>query len=403
VTATVARPAPVAARVCWQVASVAAVLVLGFVLARIALGVPVAGFVVAGSDFVDPAQAPGQLPMASDPSGYDGQFVYRLALQPWTTAQTAFGIELDNPAYRQQRILTPLLAWLVSQPPGVSTALALVVVNMLALVAAGWYATRLVVDVGRSPWWALVLAFPACMPISLGRDLTEPLAWAGVLAGLWYARRQRWPAAAAALTVAVLSRETSLLVVAGLAAAEVVHRLRRPVGASPARGRIGAPAWLALPIAVAVGWQLVLWRVWGTLPLHAGGSGNLGIPGVGVLGSVIDGVSGSAGLPGSAMVEVATAIERVGVLLILVVAGVALLRGTAKVTLGEGIAWALAAGLAVALREWTSDVQFLRATNEAVGLSMLIAVSERRMAGRVTRWLGAATVLCVAAEYTLRQ
>ena len=81
---------------------------------------------------------------------------------------------------------------------------------------AAAFAVRLAVALGRHPLTGLVLAVPAGMPISLGRHLTEPVAWAAVLAGLWYARQRRWAPAAAALTVAVLARETSLVVVAGL-------------------------------------------------------------------------------------------------------------------------------------------------------------------------------------------
>jgi hypothetical protein len=198
-----------------RTAALGAVLVLAFVLLRLAFATRLGGFVVASADFVDPSATPDRLPVVTDTGGYDGQFVYRLALEPWTTEATAYGIELDTPAYRQQRIATPTLAWAVGLLPGVSTLLALLLVNAGALVVAASYGGRLAVRLGRHPAWGLLLAFPACMPISLGRHLTEPVAWAGVLAGLWYARERRWPAAAVAFSVAVLARESSLVVVGG--------------------------------------------------------------------------------------------------------------------------------------------------------------------------------------------
>src|SRR5262249_42331327 len=152
---------------------------------------------------------------------------------------------LDNPAYRQQRIATPVLAWAVGLLPGVSTLLALLLVNIAALAVAAVYAVRLARAFGRHPLTGLVLALPAGMPISLGRNLTEPVAWAAVLAGLWYVRQRRWPVAAAALTVAVLARETSLVVVAGLAAAELWRVLSR----GDLRRDGPAVAWLAVPAA----------------------------------------------------------------------------------------------------------------------------------------------------------
>jgi len=236
-----------------QVVLVALALVVGFVLVRLVLATSVAGFTVAGDRFVDPALTPDRLPVTQESGGYDGQFVYRLALEPWTQQRTDYGITLDNPAYRQQRIATPALAWAVGLLPGVSTALALLLVNVAALTVAAAFAVRLAVALGRHPVAGLVLAVPAGMPISLGRDLTEPVAWAAVLAGLWYARQQRWPATAAGLTVAVLARETSLVVVAGLAAAQLWRLLSGDL-----RGNRGALAWLAVPAVTAVAWQLVL-------------------------------------------------------------------------------------------------------------------------------------------------
>jgi len=179
-----------------QVVLVALALVVGFVLVRLVLATSVAGFTVAGDRFVDPALTPDRLPVTQESGGYDGQFVYRLALEPWTQQRTDYGITLDNPAYRQQRIATPALAWAVGLLPGVSTALALLLVNVAALTVAAAFAVRLAVALGRHPLTGLVLAVPAGMPISLGRDLTEPVAWAAVLAGLWYARQRHWPATA---------------------------------------------------------------------------------------------------------------------------------------------------------------------------------------------------------------
>ena len=53
---------------------------------------------------------------------------------------------------------------------------------------------------------------------------------------------------------------------------------------------------------------------------------------------------------------------------------------------------------------WTSDVQFLRAANEDIGLSVLVALSDRRSrAGRWALLLAAAMACGVALEYAVRQ
>ena len=377
-----------------QVVLVALALVVGFVLVRLVLATSVAGFTVAGDRFVDPALTPDRLPVTQESGGYDGQFVYRLALQPWTQQRTDYGITLDNPAYRQQRIATPALAWAVGLLPGVSTALALLLVNVAALTVAAAFAVRLAVALGRHPVAGLVLAVPAGMPISLGRDLTEPVAWAAVLAGLWYARQQRWPATAAALTVAVLARETSLVVVAGLAAAQ----LWRLLSGDP-RGNRGALAWLAVPAVTAVAWQLVLLRAWGVLPVRSGGTTSFaGQPVLRVLDTL------AAGVPGPPVLTAVVTAERIGVLALFGYAAVALATRRAGTTGGEAVAWALSVLMALAAAGWTSDVQFLRAANEAIGLSVLVALSDRRSrAGRWALLLAAAMTCGVALEYALRQ
>jgi len=377
-----------------QVVLVALALVVGFVLVRLVLATSVAGFTVAGDRFVDPALTPDRLPVTQESGGYDGQFVYRLALEPWTQQRTDYGITLDNPAYRQQRIATPALAWAVGLLPGVSTALALLLVNVAALTVAAAFAVRLAVALGRHPVAGLVLAVPAGMPISLGRDLTEPVAWAAVLAGLWYARQQRWPATAAALTVAVLARETSLVVVAGLAAAQLWRLLSGDL-----RGNRGALAWLAVPAVTAVAWQLVLLRAWGVLPVRSGGTTSFaGQPVLRVLDTL------AAGVPGPPVLTAVVTAERVGVLALFGYAAVALATRRAGATGGEAVAWALSVLMALAVAGWTSDVQFLRAANEAIGLSVLVALSDRRSrAGRWALLLAAAMTCGVALEYALRQ
>ena len=158
-------------------------------------------------------------------------------------------------------------------------------------------------------------------------------------------------------------------------------------------------AWLAVPAAAAVAWQLVLLQVWGVLPVRSGGSSSLGgLPVLGVLDTV------AAGVPGPAVLTVVVTAERVGVLILFAYSAWALAARRAAVTGGEAAAWVLAVALSLTVAGWTSDVQFLRAANEAIGLSVLVALSDRR--SRPGRWvllLAAAMACGVALEYAFRQ
>lgn len=362
--------------------------IVTFVAARLVRVHGPGGFVVAGTQWVHPG-APGELRLTYH-GGYDGQFVYRLALEPFTRHVTAYGITLDLPAYRQQRIVTPLLAHAMAWLPGIGTALALILVNALALAVAVLAGTRIAADAGRHPGWGLVLAAPACMPISLGRDLTEPVAWAAILVALVLVRRRYWPVAALALTVAVLARETSLVVVAGLGAGAIWDAVR-------GRRREWSAAWLLIPVAIELAWQGWLRSVWGALPLHTGQSNNTSLlPVVGVLRSVFETGADQPAL------DVVYILERLAILAVIVAAAWLLWRRRSAVSAGEGLSWLFAVVLALSLRDWRIDVGFLRATYEAWGLSVLVLVYSRVWQARYVLAGAGATTIAIALMYIVR-
>ena len=63
------------------------------------------GFVTAGDRFVDGSQTPTTIRVLTDSGGYDGQFYYRLAVDPFTSGMTDHGVTFDYPSWRQQRIV----------------------------------------------------------------------------------------------------------------------------------------------------------------------------------------------------------------------------------------------------------------------------------------------------------
>ncbi|HEY3714915.1 MAG TPA: hypothetical protein VGL39_10335 [Jatrophihabitantaceae bacterium] len=352
-------------------------LIALFVVVRLVRVHGPGGFVVAGSQFVHPG-APGELRLTYS-GGYDGQFVYRLALAPFTQRVTDFGITLDAPGYRQQRIATALFAHVAAWLPGIGVALALILVNAVAVAVAMFAGTRIAVDAGRNAYWGLVLAVPACLPISLGRDLTEPVAWAAILVALVLVRRDRWPLAALTLTVAALARETSLLVVLGFGAAAAWQLVR-------GRGRRWPVLWLLVPVGVEFAWQGWLASVWGSAPIRTG-QNNTSVPVVGVLYSIV--VPGSAG--GSVALDAVYTVERIATLALIVGAGWLVWRRRTTASTGEVVSWAIAALLALSVRNWKSDVQFLRATYEAWGLSVLVLLHSTQRRDRAL--LGGAAVV----------
>jgi len=168
--------------------------------------------VAAGDLFADAAQVPANLHVLAHSSGYDGQAYYRLALEPWTAKANDHGIWLDNPAYRQQRILYPVLAWLLPLGRPALVPAALIAVNFLALCLIAGVGAALAHSFQRPSWWG---ALPALCPgfvVTLALDLTEIVELTLVLVGVWLLLRQRHVGAALCLTLAVLTRESALLV-----------------------------------------------------------------------------------------------------------------------------------------------------------------------------------------------
>src|SRR4051812_40880738 len=131
----------------WTTVVLSALLVGLFVALRlVSVGEPPA-FVAAGDQYVDAAAAPHEL-VVSRGSGYDGQFIYRMELDPLPTTQTGHGITFDTPSYRAQRVVTPALAWGAVRVTPFGAAVSLLIVNVLALLVAAYFAGRLVTRFG---------------------------------------------------------------------------------------------------------------------------------------------------------------------------------------------------------------------------------------------------------------
>jgi hypothetical protein len=248
------------------------VVVLALALAYVVLTLARYGgdpmmFVLVGTRYSegDPEGAPG----------YDGQFAYYIASNP------AGGCpQCDVPSYRYQRILYPLLAWALALGQPALIPWALIAVNLAALVGGTYFTERLLVSHRVNRWYALAYGLYGGLVTGLRLDLTEPLAYGLVQAGLWLwmeqearCRKQEagrkgqeshwrlgfeiWDLRFAFLALAALTKETTLIAVAGLL---LYLALERRWWEAVRLGLI-----VGVPFAV---WQGVLW-VW------------LGAPGVG--------------------------------------------------------------------------------------------------------------------------
>lgn len=147
--------------------------------------------------------------------GHDGQQFYAIARNPLHPAEVAD--DLDRPRYRLQRMAYPLTAW-VLHPSGGGEGLVLALFAVgVAAVFAGSLATGLLsVRLGGGPLPALAFVIAPGAWIALRFTVSDTYALAAALLALFLSLsgRHRWAVVAAVL--AVLAKESLILLPLGL-------------------------------------------------------------------------------------------------------------------------------------------------------------------------------------------
>jgi hypothetical protein len=331
-------------------------------------GIP--GLLRVGGRFVSaPDSVPPGVPIIPNEWGYDGQFYYRLALTPFTRTPTAYGIRLDAPAYREQRLLYPLLARALALGRVERIPAAMVVLNVLLLGGLALLGARLAERAGRHPLWGLVVPLGVPFLYSLSRDLAEILE-ATLIAGALLLRDRHRLAAGLLLALAVLSRETALLLAGAIALTAVIET----------RGHLGRAmvrVWpeVAPPLIAYAAVQIWLWSVWGTTGSGQGAGSNIGLPFVGVVTALR-----------TARID---HFLEVGYLLIFAVMVARNRRGNPAPGV-IGVAWILYAVLLslTSPSVWDGSAAFFRAATELLFLGSLLLLSSATAGARRMLWSG---------------
>ena len=188
-------------------------------------------------------------------SGYDGEFVYFIALDPVNARYY-----LDAPSYRYTRIVYPLLARALALGRPSLIPWTLLLINWLAigggtLAAAVWLKRR-----GQPPWFALAYGFYPGLLVALQRDTTEALAYGLVALGifLWdHGGRRRIIWSALVFALAGLTRETTVVfpVLYGIGLLLTSHH-----PALPQRGRENAARGQGVLVIAAAVVALIIYK-----------------------------------------------------------------------------------------------------------------------------------------------
>jgi hypothetical protein len=270
----------------------------------------------------------------------------------------------------------------VGRPSAIPVAL--LVANLIAVGIIGSLGVLLARDAGIDGRWGLLLPFFPGFLLSISRDLAEVWACAFVLASIVLLHRRRFAALAVTLTLAVLTRETTVLFAASVALVALW-----PAGDRPRRA-----ALLVFPFVVLGAWQLFLRLKWGEFPFLNGP--DLGLPGRGYL-ALFQGLIGTISLLELLWMVLALAVLALGLLALLH------LRHSGA-DASTKLAWAGYAGLAALLPSgvWVEDWAFMRATSELCALGLIIVLASEEAGPRTRRALGASIALFWTLEVVAR-
>jgi hypothetical protein len=319
----------------------------------------------AGPPWTSAQTAPRTLALRPADQAYDGQFFYRLGVSPFSTAKTVSGVTFDLPALRNVRWLSGGLAWLLSGGRRTGVPWALLAINLVAAIALGAAAGALARSSGRHAAWGLLLALYPGYAYTLTLDTSELLAGALLLTGLYAGRRQRWAPAAVLLSLAVLARDTTVAIPAGLAGGGAYLLLRRrPGGLGPLLTGITG-------LLVYAGWQVVQRVRFQAWPFVQSRKNNLSGPFVGLAKELSKDVPPHGGAAAFRLVSLVF-------LLAVIVVGALAMRAT-TIPLVERIAWIPAVVVVLTLNAflWSGATAFMRAGTEGYLLSVLVILGNR--------------------------
>jgi hypothetical protein len=151
--------------------------------------------------------------------GYDGQFTYLLATNPLGSTEG-----IDEPAYRYQRIIFPIVVRILSLNNPSVIPWMMIIINLAAAALACSALAWLLKQRGASPWLSLTVIFSLGYLLSVRMDLNEPLALALALLGWVLYERDKLALAILLFALSGLTKEVGLIIPIALSIWEGLNR-----------------------------------------------------------------------------------------------------------------------------------------------------------------------------------
>jgi hypothetical protein len=195
---------------------------------------------------------------------FDGVYFYTIARDP--LALNDLHTTSDLGAFRYIHPVYGWLGWMFSLGQPSLLPWALLLINLVLVGIAAFLASKVAVELGRTPWAGLIVALNPGLIYATTVDTAEPLAVA-VLAGvvlLWL--RRKYKASALLMIVLCLVREYFLLVPIGLLIWEWVCNRRNDTDKMAGPDLI----WVIAGPAAFIGWYFWIWSRFHTPPFSQG-------------------------------------------------------------------------------------------------------------------------------------
>jgi hypothetical protein len=324
---------------------------------------------------------------------FDGQFFYRIGVDPWSDVRTAAGVTFDLPALRSARWGFGAAAWAVTAGDADLVPWALLGINCAAAAALGAVGGGLARLRGRhAVWGTLFLLWPG-FAYSISMDTAELAAMSLALAGLLCLELRRFWLAALALGLAVITRDTTVVIAAGVLVAGV-YRLFRPTGEPPGKTNTTEDGRKLLLVGAAstatfMVWQFVQDVRFGELPLFSSGDNNLSLPFLGLIQRM------SQMVPPTGSEDLFRVLSALVLFSLMGTAAWFWARTTAP--MAQRLGWAFSAMVVLLLNDylWSGATAFMRAATEAGTLSIALAL------GIARRWVLPLTGIALAGTWGL--
>ncbi len=207
-------------------------------------------FIVAGSDFVDSNLTLTPI-LVQKGQGYDGQFFYKYAINPFNFDGFKYGVRVDLPNYRMQRIGYPLFVWLIAFGNCKLIPFSLIITNVLAFIGIIFFSIKIVTLYKANLIYSLIPLLFCGLYMSLSRNLSEVFELFCFSGCIYYFIVKKPINFSFFTSITLLTRETSIIAIAPLIFFSIFYVFKN-------NGKLINILFYLIPITIMLSWKIII-------------------------------------------------------------------------------------------------------------------------------------------------